>query len=729
MSSETAIEVKNQSEGQITVPAFRSFYEAADVKGRADLQLQIDDPEQDTLTLDVNIASDAPIVRGGMEEILNVDGANLEWAQSGNAAMQGYSHEGVERFGARGHVGNFDNARVISGPGGRKRIRVRAIFYRNCEASMEMARQIAMGKMRNVSVEYKPEPGEGSVDISREVNPQGDQFVRVVFNRWLLTGFAWITNPADRFNTGLFRGDQHTLSFSTPTQGDTAMPNQTTPNENQVTPAAAATTPAVTPEVAVASTRTDTPAPAPAPEVSPAKPLTEGARSEVQAKGVDYVQINDFMKRTAALDENARDELWSACHANGWNGAQMSEAVLARAAKAAVPKTEGERTFTSQVNIIRNTGDNYAVARTFADIQERGACGRVSLTEDMIQADPFFRAEVNRILRASRASETPNDITNNTGLADDDITNNIIPALFQNTTFLRMIRMWPGELGRNMIVPVQTGDFSSRWLSVRDGQTTNATPTNSPTVDQKRNLECHIHQFIVNSDRDLFRQIPAYGTMLAEQLVNRLPAEVEREVITGNGSGGNLTGLVALASDVTSTPPYGIDLPAGTAYASNNAGGLLSLTVMNKLMEEQENRNLEQVGEPIYLTSTALKFRGMEIQYFSGTNGRALFQMSPDGMARFNGVPVMKTNYFPQFNGNKVIQTSTSSSNLHGMLCLRPADFWLGRFGGLDVWVDATSENLRKTGRVEHQFEQGIGFIPAHDRGAVGTFDIKNAVA
>ena len=131
-----------------------------------------------------------------------------------------------------------------------------------------------------------------------------------------------------------------------------------------------------------------------------------------------------------------------------------------------------------------------------------------------------------------------------------------------------------------------------------------------------------------------------------------------------------------------------------------------------------------------FLTSTALRYRGQEILDFAASAaGRPLFMPAADGNVMFSGHRVISTNFMPKFNGNKEIKTDRNVGTLHGMLCLHPRDFWLAFWGDMEVIVDRTSENLRKRGQVEFQFEQGVDMQPKHNYGVVGTLDFTNAIA
>ena len=104
--------------------------------------------------------------------------------------------------------------------------------------------------------------------------------------------------------------------------------------------------------------------------------------------------------------------------------------------------------------------------------------------------------------------------------------------------------VYPRRLGRDEIVPLQTGDYSDRMRTKRDGLAVSDAATNVATVDSKRTLEMHIHQMIANFDKDLFRQVEAYNMVVAQQLGERMPALLEKRVICKElGTGGDITGL------------------------------------------------------------------------------------------------------------------------------------------------------------------------------------------
>ena len=369
--------------GLINLPPIRAFPLSFDDGARAELRAQLEAKEGDILTMDVPIASDEPLYRYGYYEVLNMDGVDLSWARSGNAAMQAYSHDAVDRFGKEGHAGNFDNARIVSASDGqRKQVVVRAIFYRNDPVGMDLANNIAMGKMRNVSVEYRLKDPDG-YSVQRIGKPDGDYDMRVSLDNWEITGFAWLTSPADKNYAGLGRkGDGAGISIQIPNDGDRTMTAKVKP---EAAPAKEAERKedAVTPAVNAEGARSDKPAEQAAPAVAPEGERKEDApavkpeaevRAEAKDAGLDYAQLNDFMRGVASLDENARNDLWARCLKEKWKGERMASEILSAASRKDVPQTEGGRA----VNIVKTLGDNLAVARKLAEVGERGS-GSINL--------------------------------------------------------------------------------------------------------------------------------------------------------------------------------------------------------------------------------------------------------------------------------------------------------------------------------------------------------------
>ena len=724
--------IANQT--RVGIPSCRIFPVQLDEAQRADIRRQAEAKDADTLTIDVAIASDAQLYRYGVYERLDMSGVNLDWANSADARapMQGYSHDAVERFGERGHVGNFDNARVMDGPGGTRQVVVRAIFYRGDEPGMAMAEQIAMGKMKNVSVEYKLRRPDGA-RVEEVFTPAGERVPLVTLTDWEVTGFAWVTKPADRNYTGLGRAedDGATIFITTPNKGDNAM---TTPvKEKEVKPAEGARTdkpeaaPVVEKPAAVKpadeGVRTDAPAPA-APAADEAT-RADNAPAEVQIPKVARIgEIVDFARNQAGLTAEQLGEITTRGISEGWRVEQYSQAVIDAASNQPVPSTKGER---KAVNILNNK-DSAGQAGALLMRERADSDGRIRITRDLLTGDPHFMRLAKKSIEGARANEA-GILANFEGLADDAVTDDIIASLFQNSKFLSRIPVYPRVLGRDEVIPVQSGDYSDFMRAKRGNLQAGQANTNVATVDEKRVLEMKIHGILARIDKDILRQVSAYNQLLMEQLGQRLPALLEKRIIQDNGTGGVIKGLISLAADTS----FAEDIPAGTAYhASTNAGAPMTLQRINKLLEAKSRHNFDSLGNPVFITSTELAYRGTEILDFSvSSTGVPLFREMENGAMRFRMKEVISSNFVPQMDGNKGIAASQvdtpTAATRFPLLCAHLNDFFIGYFGDMEIVVDRVTR--KQFGQVEYLFETGVDFQPRHDHAVVATLDFTNAAS
>ena len=697
---------------------------------QAAILAQLDDENgEDEIVFPVAISSDVPIKRGSLTEILDhsAGAVNLDWAKSGNAPMYLWDHAASERIGAEGYGGTFRNARITTN-NGVKQVVVDAVFYRRDPISMDAARKIAIGMLRNVSVGYSIY-GDRDEAIEYGYSPEG-MLDTIIWRKWKINEFTWLADPADKQGSGIGRGNDGELetdNFITITGERLMKKDKVTKTEvaEDAERAAEATENAVSEEVkddAEVSGSRSAKASAPKAEAAPAveaevEAVDEGARAATaEAKGIDYASMEALMKESG-VEDGKRSAVWEDILGNKRSAAEATQSVLNALSEAkSVDTKNGDQ---RKVNVIQDRGDaNSATRKLVEAVTGRG--GHFALSLDEMANDAMFVNECRRQLGGSRASVNTITVGNQTGVNDDNPSDLIIRALFQRSVYIDGMTRYPRTLRRDEVIPVQQGQFSSNVIA-KDGT---RTATNVPAVDGKRTLEMNMHQIFFDYSKDLNRQAPEVVQLIISQLGERFSALLEKHHIEGTGG---LSGLIDLAAAAD-------DIPAdsATAYGSGNTGAAPSEDLLVRIVEAIGSDNMDQVpGEEMLLTTREILFKLINIwgAGAGATNPVATYRLAQREAGGYmfptTGTRIMYSNNVQKtFGGNKAI---VNNGTLHAIYGFKPANFLLGLFGDTEFTVDPYTQLA--AGKVRIVTEQGVDIAAQYEDGVVGSLNVKNSTS